>query len=321
MPVSTASAAIIYFVGIVVFSNQFSQDGGLRAMMPRIPGPAHEHVGAKQRTDKEGAPTAVESHVALIAFRACDYISSKGWAPVGLEAVPGLLYVKLDGEHVKFTSTGRVIGDPIFEVEEIKLRQRQTKGKGRLDAEPRKELGLPHLQTSCCPKMKALKDDFKPPFKGAAAVLDVSNGTPKPCRAKGIAPPGQGVPELPKRRIDTQVAIPTNGALVITGTKDDVTREIRVRGDALVYAANMPSGFLEDVVGNSRPHFEAYYAMADNTEGCTGFGCSADATLTECDPVADLRIGIDGTVVPERPPIDLTAYARFDFECSNSQWP
>src|SRR5215212_7458022 len=157
----TPTVAKILFVGIVSFSTQF--DPALKewqAVMPRISGRTPSLVERLFRTDNDTTPVSVadpdiEPHTAFIAFEACDYISSKGWSPRGLETRAGYLYVVLDGDHVTFNGAT----------------QRE---------EAPQLLDLPHMQP-CCDRA-ALRREFQPPhYRGAAAVFRLGGGTLNAC--------------------------------------------------------------------------------------------------------------------------------------------
>jgi hypothetical protein len=290
------TTAILQFIGIVLFTRELSDDNHLQAIMPRITASAaHEHAAAPPTKKAESVPADVEAHTAFIAFPHASYLDNKGWAPSALAVIPGYDYVRLDGEQIEFVS-------------EKKIAPKRKGPNLTQQSQPAEELGLPHLK-KCCSAMSTLKKQFQgPDFSGAAAVFDVRTGKASGCRASAAAPRG---------RVDTQLTLENDGSVTIRARKGKVTKEIRLRGDAQVYVANLPMSSLQ--VRNSRspsaPHYEAYYAMADGGTRCENFQCALDATMPACKAKLPARLQPGMGIKPKSGPDSI------DYECSNSQWP
>lgn len=309
MPSTTAATALIHFIGIVVFSRELSPDHHLQALMPRISGSGPIVRRAAVGTHPPLPLVSVESHTAFIAFATCDYVSSTGWAPAGMETVPGQLFVRLDGERITIIPS-------IGPARSTDVNSRRQPLPSTFEAGNSNELLLPHLQKTCCPAMTKLKPDFQPPdFRGAAAVFDIPYGNASAC--------GANAPGVQWSRIDTRVTIDNDGYLTISAKKDNKTKEIRLRGGAQVYVANLPSDFLEPGVHThiaSAPHFMAYFQMSESPNSCSNWTVPV---VKPCATPSLWREGIQGTPPPVPPgtSTSILEFARVDFECSNSLWP
>jgi hypothetical protein len=299
------STAVVFFIGLIVFSRDFTErpsrdftaEKQLQALIPLIPYPTtatrHTRLGH-----------GVEGHAAFIAFPACDYVSSDGWSPSGLEAVKGYLFVRLNGERVRFED-----GSPSAPKAEP-LSNAHTARVDEVD-----ELRLPHL-TKCCTNEMTLKQDYKgPDFRGAAAVFDLPSGHIQGCTSR-------------KTRVDTRMTFDNGGNLLISATKGRQRKSITLLGGAQVIVANFPEAFLRKVAESphSSPHYEAYYAMTTAPSCAAQYrDCVVKETSAEdCfDPSIIREAIVAGAPVPlpmQAPP-EFWTYARMDYECSNTQWP
>lgn len=315
MTMVTVAAAVVQFVGIVVFSDQLSpgQDH-LQAIMPRISAPdphARKHGSVSEERPVPTINPHVEEHTAFIAFRACDYVSSRGWAPRGLETVPGYLFVPLDGEHVEFSAPGLTNSGTL----------RPSSARPKLDRQGR--LKLPHLRPFCTSEATpvTLKKEFQPPFDGAVAVFDIRSGRVSACT--GVINKEQST------RVDTRLTIDNAGLLVISASKtNESSKEIHLRDGAHVLVAHLPNdavtGQSSATANSSQPHYTAYYDMIDHAGACSPDFISAIKSETPdgpCETSSDIRqIGSEVVAAVDVPP-DWSSFLRIDFECSNSQWP
>src|SRR5438045_86095 len=108
---SSPTVVMLQFIGLVTFSTQLSDDGHLIAFTPIITHAA-AMSSARSATDLPGGDAIgsqtsaeVEEHATIIAFKACNYVSTDGWPVQALERVPGYLYVSLNGVRVTFTGS------------------------------------------------------------------------------------------------------------------------------------------------------------------------------------------------------------------------
>ncbi len=327
------TTAIIQFIGLLLFSYQFTPgQNHLQALAPRITsGPlGRGNIGATTIADP-----AVGEHATFITFAREDYVSNTGWEPKELTTMPGLLYVRLDGEQVEFKGAAS--------------KGAASKG-GRLaptaTIEPKAADGLklPHLATCCKENGRdaqspTLRKEFRPPFSGAAAVFDLRAGRVQNCNGviDGVA----------TSRVDTVVQLDTNTTLTIFATlRGKGAKQIELRGGAHVLVANLPIDAITGgkAIETSSPHFTAYYAMMEKGPNCAAdFHCamSTSSPTGPCESSAFRQTGqttgrtrgrqaagrltayaSDLQVVDVNNPLPpLEAYLRIDFECSNSQWP
>jgi hypothetical protein len=318
MPITTTASAtaIIQFIGLFVFSTEWSPINHLQAIAPRISHAEHAHTEKAVRRmaiDQPVGSGAVEPHVAIIAFPACSYVSSDGWAPMALETAPGFLYVRLDGERVTFTDSKAVVET----AEKQAPRSKET-------------LKLPHL-TNCFTRMDALKPGYAPPASPSAAIG--SNTT-----AVFDFPPGSGDARACKgrtneagtmSRIDTVITKNIEGDLIISA--ENMNKRIRVKGDTHVLVANIATSFIDGSAPESASahHFEVYFAMGLSNSGppqyasqdLAGFGCAQNAEVEDSCVVSAIRQAgrVESPVAAKSsvPPIVLIV----DYECSNTQWP
>src|SRR5437763_6396387 len=102
---ASPTVVLLQFIGLVTFSTQLSLDQHLLAFTPIITSDSHVHAAATSSAKSstgilhagdaiDSASSAeVEEHVTIIAFKACNYVSTNGWPVQALESVPGYLYV------------------------------------------------------------------------------------------------------------------------------------------------------------------------------------------------------------------------------------
>ena len=292
MPTATA---VIHVIGLVLMSYQLVPGTGWWGVAPRIPCP-------HSRSDQQDVPlnalpadaamnqTQVEEHAAVLLIPINDYVSSSNWAPTVLENhQPTSLYVKLDGERIRFITNVRTTVPT--ERTEIMPSRSST------------DLGLTH---QCCD----LRKEYTPEDGSlAAALVDFSNGVPKVC--------SQDVPEqaVQMRRRDTNVYIANGGTLIIEATtKENVKKRITVRGNTQLVLANIPSklipGSSQCSVNGVLMHEVAYGAMLK--------ACPRDAQCPSGDlPVVPSCGDKTFGVVARQSQYDHITDAR----CSNNQWP
>jgi hypothetical protein len=287
----TAATAVVHTLGIMALSYSLSPDGHLQAIVPRIEPERTKH---KIKATADIQKTKVESHAALLAFRASDRIGGN-WKPAKHPAAKGYLYVELDGEQIHL-----IDGLPTPTVKQ----------------QPASIPGLPGLQT-CCPDA-TLRAEFQPPkFSGAAAVVNFPLGNSK-TETCGATVAGTKSTEL-RRRIDTRIAVDNNGKLIVrSGSK-----EIILKGSAELYLANIPRWALVNQKGHTGggvAHFQVYYAMVQFSPSCDFNKCYPAASAT-CDTVMRQPARLIGNAANEGPPLWGDSTAHIDYQCSNSQWP
>lgn len=318
------TTSIIQFIGLLLFSYQFTPgQTHLQALAPRITSAplGRGNSGATAIVDP-----AVGEHATFIAFAKEDYISNKGWQPAKLTTMPGLLYVRLDGEQVEFKGAASK-GDP-----------KAAEG-----------LKLPHL-TTCCKRDQAtqkptLKKEFRPPFSGAAAMFDLREGRVQNCN--GV------IDGVETDRSDTVVQLDTDRTLTISAKlRGKGEKQIALRGGAHVLVANLPLDAMTGgrPIATTSPHFTAYYAMIDKAPECAADLQCARTTSSLNEPCERQAIRERSQTRPAthdthgrrtagegrftayasdlpvvdvntQEPMPLEATIRIDFECSNSQWP
>src|ERR1044072_8065958 len=239
-----STTAVIQIIGIFLMSYQIVP-GSLVAVAPRISCPTEKEVKADTAAFAMSS-TGIEAHEALLVFPQRQYKSNEDWAPKAYPGRPGQLYVKLDGEKIRFI-TGVVTRDT---------------PDGPAD------LRLPHVYGECC-KDAELRPEYMPPdYSGAAAVLDLSNGRIDTCTVG--------------TRADTVVNIANKGSLTVEGTKGNRTKRITFSGDVYLVFANVPVDATEPKAAchSKTPHYKAYGAMA---RACNK---SVPCTTGKGDPVA-----------------------------------
>ncbi|HXH38459.1 MAG TPA: hypothetical protein VNN08_07515, partial [Thermoanaerobaculia bacterium] len=204
------------------------------------------------------------------------------------------LYVKLDGERIRFDS-----GIPNQAARLVHLQ-------------------LPSLK-ALCPTMTSLNSNFEPPYSGAAAVFDLPQGNVSACM-------------VARRRIDTEIGLESSGFLTISASTMRVRKEIKLKPDSTsgritLIVANVPATCLTGTCSTPSPkaldgvtHVHAYYAMG-NCQGTTksittwaGGANSPQRPRNQCTvSVPDAAGGFGMS--------ENGHNHGADFECSNSSWP
>lgn len=337
---AAAATALIQFIGLFVFSTQWSDH--LQAIAPRVVHAANMHrakahdshrhplLSAADVVDTSpGGAAEVETHATIIAFPAEKYVpgSAHGWNPVKLANAPRFLYVRLDGERVTFKDGGAIKGGR----KKVGLEREMT---ARYSTSRAEDLGLPRL-TACFKGMEHLKSDYVPGDsgvpRGATAVFDLPNGSARACRAKVKTKDSEQENTL--TRIDTVVGLSFAGDLIISAPG----KELRVRNDTHVLVANIEASYIDGTTGTtgfrSAPHYDVYFDMGLDNSGAPTDSAYRDLALQAADALdaceetsvmrqresasSVMRQGYDPNPqsgVPE-------AFARVDYQCSNSQWP
>ena len=225
----------------------------------------------------------VETHIAVIAFPQSDYIDAEStWKATELwrstSSPPDIwLHVRMSGEYITF-ETGA--------------------------ANPRIEkIGLPRVADLVGGGNRDLLPGYKPPFKSAAAVVELPGGVLRPCRSNA-----QGVTD----RTDTEVTIKNSGKLkIVAGNK-----VLTLNGNAKLYIANVPPKYAsrESLADGGAHHF-SYCAMVN---GATV--CNPPRVSKGTDPCTfnDLVMPGSGATTPVKIP---EIFYLTSFECSNTQWP
>lgn len=260
----------------------------------------------------------VEDHAAALIFELESYVVSPGWTKTNLPVAAGSAnptpkygYVLLDGDRVRFVTAG------------VTTNAQPTLANVVLPP-------LPQL----CSAAQNLRQDYLPPYRGAAAVFDITEGTLESCLSEGTTPPfGE--------RVDSKVTLGTNGTFVVSASTMKVTKELRLKpaadGSIRLAVANVPSGFLQGKFVpkgeheiDGLPHVRAYYAMG------AGNGASCNQTIEEwfkgrkpakCSQSSQLgafrenQPGVPRNSSPIEQLIGSIGPTVYNFECSNTQWP
>jgi len=286
----SVATAMIQIIGIYLLSNQVVP-GRLIAIAPRMPCPSSpillRSVTAEQAMNNAG----VEEHEAIMVFARSDYSNPIGWTPAPMPDDPEKMYVKLDGEQIRFISNSSTKGPDL---------QAGTASNAR----PAfiSDLGLPHVEGRCCANPQ-LRPEYLPStgYLLAAAVLDFSNGRGNGCL-------------LESGRKDTIVHIDNDGTLIVEGTKGETKKRITFNGAAYLIFANVPM----DATGDSHceasgPHNLAYSAMI---RPCKRY---VDCPRPQSD-MPNCKFG-PTLLTPNSSDTLILPYARIDAQCSNNQWP
>ena len=300
---------VVRLVGLLLVSNQILPDGGFGAIAPRIPCPtrmeqkADKNIELLDMTAEEAMnAVGVEEHVAMLVIPKKDYLANVGWKPSTLETMPDHYYVKLNGERIRFISTAS--GG--------KTQQASTRVmRGRLSTESRAqpdiELGVPHIQQSCCADPTLRPEYLFPTYRLDAAVFDFSNGSPRACALSG-------------GRIDTVVDIDNEGAVIIEATIEEGKKSITVRGTAQLLATNLPTDSMTGIrtCKANHAHNAAYAAMLLPCRRIVA--CPTRTPKVEsCETIVMLRA--NDPPRREITPVPRRFYQRVDAQCSNTQWP
>jgi hypothetical protein len=291
---------VIRLVGLLLVSNQILPDGGFGAIAPKIPCPTRivQHKGELTAEEAMNA-VGVEEHVAMLLIRKKDYLANVGWEPAQLETKPGYYFVKLDGEQIRFLTPGG-------KSQRGSTRLLRSRVSTESQAMPDIELGVPHIEETCCADPTLRPEYLFPTYRLDAAVFDFSNGSPRACALKG-------------GRIDTLVDIDNEGTVIIEATTKKGKKSITVLGTAQLVATNLPTDSMTGTRTCTTAHHAhnmAYSAMllpCRRTVPCP----KRTARLESCDAF-DARTINPTRAIPQMPP---EVYSRTDAQCSNTQWP
>jgi|GEM_PF-5466816 len=262
MPSIAAATATIHFIGIILFAN----DNGIHAIMPKIPdvperrteltyatkdfkpdlnayrvATPHELHSAQQTTPPApgaAVSNAIDAHTALIAFRTSEKIYS-AWPVVALNGKnAGWSYVELHGEELTFDTLSLSVTNPT----------------------PSQNPQLPKLKSVTSSQAPPLTARFKPPYSGAAGVIDIPRGVLSSCTAFVI---GHG----DTTRADTKLSLNHSGLIVIrmSAPSADPSKVIVLKPNHEIYVANAPMQWITSFgQGNGSPdHWHAYYQMTN----------------------------------------------------------
>lgn len=292
---------IVHFVGLALFSSQVPNDCGLKVILPKVVYTAPKTAAAATKGKSAAASSSphVEDHQAVLIFRTGSYVSSSTWGkptllPKNNAAAGSYEYVKLDGDRVRFDSG--------VDNQGLDFNRPQLPPLGAL-----------------CPSMTTLDRRFLPPYDGAAAVFDLSQGIVKGCNAT--------------TRIDTEVRFNGDGDLIISASTMKLKKELRLKpvdGKVELIVANIPVNCLRNGVCstpsataiNGISHVHAYYGMAGQSASCNKTISEWLTAATDNDaPTERCMIVLPPAAGGPRPGHATAAVEMSDFECSNSQWP
>lgn len=326
------TTAVIFFVGLTVFSNEIPNDCGVKAILPRVTytSPYHgtphdrykisslpQQVIAQSGPGRFGGATQlaigdykhVEDHDAVLVFRTASYHPTSNWGTPEIIKGPNgtktpFSFVRLDGDLVRFPSNSTT----------------KTSLAGAK---------LPSLGEEVCPaKMTALKAEYLPPYTGAAAVFELPQGTLTPC----LSTTSQG-----KERLDTKLVLTSPGSYFTVSANTMKTRkELRLKatsGQVELLVANVPKRYLNgdtsviaETALNGMHHDHAYYEMGSTAAGSCNMNLeqwyqamkntNQLAGIQQCNmtgPSWKTAAGPSGQI--------LDSVLAASFECSNTQWP
>jgi hypothetical protein len=172
--------------------------------------------------------------------------------------------------------------------------------------------------------MGHLRDSFKPPYDGAAAIVAFDAGTvARACRATAD--------EVSLRR-DTQVKLANTGSsITILGVKGNVVKTLVLKtpGDLPLFIGNVPQDWVllphDQYESHGLPHYQAYYDMGK--QDGTDPKCNP---ITLCVPKTDIPLCEFSPMMPRLPDGGQAQSAKTrvpdifmisSSECSNSLWP
>ena len=273
----SATEAIIHFIGIVMLTASVPNDPGVHAIVPRIDGSGTILL---RRASSPSKPQGVEAHTAVILYQKSKKIGISNWTPTTFRTT--WEYVVLQGERLQFVTTA-----------------------------PNVTPSIPSQLPHACPTM-TLQSSFQPPdFTGAAAVVDIPEGSIDVC----LANPSTSGDEM-TRRADTRVFVKTNGSLVVVATKPNApARTITFSADATVYIANIPPrhlGGIQQLAVIGLPHHAAY-DLIGGTSNCTQVPNIGSISNNCGSTVFKTAGGGEGDWSPQS--------IMINSECSNTQWP
>lgn len=330
---AAATDVLIFFVGLTMWSEKIPKDCGVKAILPRV---VHTSpISTKPAIRREGPSTPqsataasravaavphrdsphVQNHAAAIVFHSESFVSQYGWGqprilPSGSQA-PGtgeqtqpvevFWYIPLDGDHVRFVTNG-ASNDPAS----------------------LKDVKLPQLQQELCPARPTLAAAYQPPYRGAAAVIALPEGTLQACL--NVPPDSDG-------RLDTRLDMKTIGNLVISASTMRDTKELRLKprragGPIEVMIANVPEAYYRGIQTTPLPtaidgmsHENVYHAMSEPSNGNCTLSLNEWWNESERDGIPLCNAGTLA-FEPGAPIISTSlSTSGANFACSNTAWP
>jgi hypothetical protein len=331
------TTAVIFFVGLTVFTNSIQNDCGVKAILPRvvynspftgtpIPHRLHSSARPQQLIAQAGGRGRfggllvleevqhVEDHEAVLVFPTASYHPSSNWGAPEVVKRNGTnttySFVRLDGDYVRFISNSAIIPT---------CNQPPT----TLPA----SVKLPPLRNAVCPaKMQSLRSEYLPPYTGAAAVFDLPQGTLESCLS---------TPSANKRRLDTKLTLTSPGPYFVVSASTMKTRkELRLKANSAGFVelmvTNLPKRYLagdttelSTSAMNGLKHDNAYYAMGATANGSCNTsleGWFNSLATNQVPPNCQLN-GLGLKLMAGAPGQILDKVAAASFECSNTQWP
>lgn len=323
------TTAVIFFVGLTVFTNSIPNDCGVKAILPRVvyngldrgvPTQHQFHTSARpQQVIAQAGPSGrfglnlleevqhVEDHDPVLIFPTASYHPSSNWGTPEVIKRNGTntlySFVRLDGDFVRFISKS---SDPQSSLVGMKL---------------------PPLKNAVCPaKMQSLRPEYLPPYTGAAAVFELPQGTLTSCRSTTSAG---------KTRLDTKLTLTSQGPFFVVSASTMKTRkELRLKGNSAGFVelmvTNLPKRYVAGDTSeipssamNGLKHDHAYYAMGATNGSCnmsleTWYNTMQAAN--QLPPTCQLN-GLGLKLAAGVPGPILETAAAASFECSNTQWP
>lgn len=325
-----AGTALVRMLGIIVLTNQVPNDCGTHAILPRLIGDPMITMAMQQNPAAPAARIArpatisltnahspyIEKHQSVIIFQTSARHPSSSWGNVKpFPFAANTSYVEIDGERLRFVANNN---NPAADLAIV---------------------DLPHIRTQCCAAFNTFNSGFLPPYRGAAAVIDIPFGAIKACKATTSQPN--------KERADTEIRLNYDGPyFVISASTMTTTKELRITGTRpTVIIANVPQRWIDlhdDTPKNAQaidgvPHYHAYYNMG------AGAATACSQSLDTCgthpsDACESLWLQYAGKPGKGASTGDAVTVARagnnndtadpmmpnrmmVDFQCSNSQWP
>jgi len=317
---------IIFFVGLTTWSEQFPNDCGVKAILPRVvhtspsssssmnmaPATARIANDPCARADAIPSGSHVQDHIAAIVFHKNSFVSQDGWGPpkalksdnqasAGGEPTTVYLYVPLDGDFVRFVTNGAT--------------NQPASLKGVM---------LPQLQ-KLCPARQTLTAAYRAPYTGAAAVFALPEGKLQECLS---------LPADAEGRLDTRFDLQTNGNLVISASTMKEIKELHLKprqagGPIEVMIANVPAPYYEGIFTtpastaiDGLSHVNAYYAMSEPSSAvCTLNLKDWWDQFSDGDGISLCNAGLFSTSGPAPIISSSLSTSGSNFECSNTQWP
>lgn len=325
-------SVVIYFVGLTVFTNQIDTDLGVKAILPRviykspISTERHQHtslrpqyqmaqIGGRVSRDALAAPLFdvkhVEDHEAVLVFPTSSYHPSSTWGTPGVilnanQTKSQWSYVRLDSDLVRFVSNSPAMND--------------MTGVAK----------LPKLRTELCgTKMQTLRNDYQPPYTGAAGVFDITRGTLQSCKS--------AIPNTNSAfRLDTRLLLtaPSAPFFVVSASTSKIRKELRLKpsnGTVELLVANVPKRYLQGSMGgvdpaalNGMSHDQAIFSMGAGSGTCKSLAewlQDNDTSLMNVPDCAWSSLPAWKTASGSADSAAPEGIMMSSFECSNTQWP